>query len=71
MNERPKLGSEQGSLNVHLWVSLAGCVMPQGSVLADLGELLAVSRLVKRRPIALDFRDVCAGPVSEFADWIG
>jgi hypothetical protein len=21
MNERPKLGSEQGGLNVHLWVS--------------------------------------------------
>ena len=23
MNERPKLGSEQGGLNVHLWVSTA------------------------------------------------
>lgn len=24
MNERPKVGSEQGSLNVHLWVSPEG-----------------------------------------------
>ena len=42
----------------------------KGFALAVLGGQ-AVSRLVERQPVALDFRNVRAGPKSEFADRIG
>jgi hypothetical protein len=40
MNERPKLGSEQGSLNVHLWVRRPAAVScgKQASLSAMKGD---------------------------------
>lgn len=36
MNERPKLGSEQGGLNVHLWVELAYRAELRQSIVIEL-----------------------------------
>jgi len=71
MNEWQSLGGGQGALNVWAWVLPPVVERCEGEVLAVSGGLAAVPCLVERRPIALNFRNVRAGPGSKFADRIG